>query len=133
MGYLKYTFLAVLGWGCWAIGSKLLSRHFNASSTTFWISFWSIIMLSVIVLVRRSLIVNTHAFWAIPVAIASLIAILSFYKALKTGPTSIVMAVTNMYIVLPVLFGILFLKESLTLTKVIGFLFAAVATVLLSI
>lgn len=133
MGYLKYTFLAVLGWGCWAIGSKLLSRHFNPTSTTFWISFWSIIMLSAVVLFRRNLAVSGHALWAIPVSVASLVAILSFYKALQTGPISIVIAITNMYIVLPVIFGLLFLKEPLSATRILGFLFAAVATVLLSI
>ncbi len=133
MSYLKYTFLAVVGWSLWAIGSKLLSRHFTPTNTSFWISFWSIIMLSVIVLTRRSLTLTNQVFWAIPVSFASLIAILAFYKALQTGPISIVIAITNMYIVLPVVFGIIFLKEPLSVTKIVGFAFAAAATILLSL
>jgi uncharacterized membrane protein len=133
MGYLKYTFLALFGWGFWAIGSKLLTRHFNATSMTFWTSLSSIIILSAFILIRKNLIVSNHIVWAIPVSITSLIAILSFYKALSTGPSSVVISITNMYLVFPIIFGIVFLKEAVTMTKAIGFALAVLATLFLSI
>jgi len=133
MGYLKYTFLALFGWGFWAIGSKLLTRHFNATSMTFWTSLSSIIILSAFVLIRKNLIVSNHIIWAIPVSVMSLIAILSFYKALSAGPSSVVISITNMYLVFPIIFGIVFLKEAVTLTKAIGFALAILATLFLSI
>jgi uncharacterized membrane protein len=133
MGYLKYTFLALFGWGFWAIGSKLLTRHFNATSMTFWTSLSSIIILSAFILIRKNLIVSNHIVWAIPVSITSLIAILSFYKALSTGPSSVVISITNMYLVFPIIFGIVFLKEAVTITKAIGFALAVLATLFLSI
>jgi uncharacterized membrane protein len=133
MGYLKYTFLALFGWGFWAIGSKLLTRHFNATSMTFWTSLSSIVILSAFVLIRKNLIVSNHIIWAIPVSVMSLTAILSFYKALSTGPSSVVISVTNMYLVFPMIFGIVFLKESVTLTKIIGFILAVLATLFLSV
>jgi uncharacterized membrane protein len=133
MGYLKYTFLALFGWGFWAIGSKLLTRYFNATSMTFWTSLSSIIILSAFVLIRKNLTVSNHIIWAIPVSIMSLVAILSFYKALSTGPSSVVISITNMYLVFPIIFGIVFLKEAVTLTKAIGFTLAVLATFFLSL
>lgn len=133
MGYIKYAFVALIGWGFWAIGSKLLTRHLNTVSVTFWISFWSIVFLSIFLLFRRNLIVNTHAVYAAPIGLISLIAILGFYKALKIGPSSVVLPLTNLYLVIPVLFGVIVLKESVTLTRVLGIIFAVVATILLTL
>lgn len=133
MGYIKYAFVALIGWGFWAIGSKLLTRHLNTVSVTFWISFWSIVFLSIFLLFRKNLMFNTQALYAVPVGLISLIAILGFYKALKIGPSSVVLPLTNLYLVLPVLFGFIVLKESVTLTRVLGIIFAILATILLTL
>lgn len=133
MEYTKYAFIALVGWGFWAIGSKLLTRYFNTLSTTFWISFWSILCLSIFLLFRKNLIVSRHAFYALPVGLVSLLAIVAFYKALKMGPSTVVLPLTNMYLILPVLFGFIVLKEPVTLPRVLGIILAIVATVLLSL
>ncbi|MGB7054052.1 MAG: EamA family transporter [bacterium] len=133
MGYVKYAFIALVGWGFWAIGSKLLTRYFNTLSTTFWISFWSIIFLTFFILFRRTLMVNKYVIYTIPIGLVSLIAIIAFYKALSMGPSSVVLPLTNMYVILPVLFGFIALKEPVTLPRVLGIIFAVLATVLLTL
>ena len=133
MDYVKYAFIALIGWGFWAIGSKLLTRYFNTMSTTFWISFWSIVFLTLFMVFRRNLMFNKYAFYAIPVGLVSLVAIIAFYKALKIGPSSVVLPLTNLYVILPVIFGFVVLKEPVTPVRIIGIFLAIVAAVLLSL
>jgi transporter family protein len=133
VGYIKYSIIALIGWGIWAIGTKLLTRSLNVTSTTFWVSFWSILILLVFIAIKRNLIIDHHAFYALPVGLASLIAILAFYKALKIGPSTVVLPLTNLYVILPVLFGFIILREAITLTRMIGIGLAIAATILLSL
>ncbi|MDH4210422.1 MAG: EamA family transporter [candidate division WOR-3 bacterium] len=133
MDHVKYAFIALIGWGFWAIGSKLLTRYFNTLSTTFWISFWSIVFLTLVILFRKNLIFNKYVFYSIPVGIISLVAIISFYKALKIGPSSVVLPLTNLYVILPVLFGFIVLREPVTLVRIAGIVMAILAAVLLSL
>jgi len=133
MGYVKYTFIALIGWGFWAIGSKIMTHNFNTSSTAFWISLWGIIFLSIYLGFHRDLMVNRHVLYAIPIGLVSLVAILSFYKALKIGPVSVVVPLTNMYVIFPVLYGFIFLKETITTMRVFGIIFAILATIFLSL
>lgn len=133
MTYMKYAAIALVGWGFWAIGSKMLTRYFNAASTTFWISLWSILFIIIYVGFTRTLTYSKYAFYAIPVGIVSFIAILAFYKALQVGPSSVVVPFTNMYVLFPVLFGFIVLKEAITIPRVLGIICAVVATILLSL
>uniref|UniRef100_A0A7V0Z5A3 EamA domain-containing protein n=1 Tax=candidate division WOR-3 bacterium TaxID=2052148 RepID=A0A7V0Z5A3_UNCW3 len=133
MDYIKYAYIALLGWGFWAIGSKIISQHLNTVSTSFWISIWSIIfLLFYIIFFRDSLQFNNHSLYAIPVGFVSLIAILAFYHALKTGPASVVIPLTNLYVLFPVVFGFIILKEPITVNRILGIAFAIVASILLS-
>ncbi|MGB3340128.1 MAG: EamA family transporter [bacterium] len=133
MEYVKYTFIALIGWGFWAIGSKMMTRYFNTSSTSFWISISGIIFLSIYLIFRRDLMVSKQILYAVPVGIVSMIAILGFYKALKIGPASVVVPLTNMYVIFPVLYGFVFLKETISTTRVLGIIFAVLATIFLSL
>jgi transporter family protein len=133
MEYVKYTFIALIGWGFWAIGSKMMTRYFNTSSTSFWISISGIIFLSIYLIFRRDLMINRQILYAVPVGLVSMIAILAFYKALKIGPASVVVPLTNMYVIFPVLYGFVFLKETISTTRVLGIIFAVLATIFLSL
>lgn len=77
--------------------------------------------------------VNKYVIYTIPIGLVSLIAIIAFYKALSMGPSSVVLPLTNMYVILPVLFGFIVLKEPVTLPRVLGIIFAVLATVLLTL
>jgi uncharacterized membrane protein len=133
MAYMKFAFIALVGWGLWAIGSKIMTRYFNTASTTFWLSFFTIMFLSIYLVFRRNLMINTHVFIALPIGLISMVAMLSLYHALKIGPVSVVMPIANMYIIFPILFGFIFLKEAITVPRVLGIVCAVLATILLSL
>ncbi len=82
---------------------------------------------------RKNLMFNKYVFYSIPVGIISLVAIISFYKALKIGPSSVVLPLTNLYVILPVLFGFIVLREPVTLIRIVGIIMAILAAVLLSL
>lgn len=77
--------------------------------------------------------VNTYVLYTIPIGFITIIAMLAFYKALKIGPVSVVIPLTNMYLIFPILFGFLVLREPITVPRVLGIVFALVATLLLSL
>ncbi|UCF70622.1 MAG: EamA family transporter [candidate division WOR-3 bacterium] len=133
MEYVRYTFIALVGWGLWAIGSKILTRYFNTMSTAFWVSFWSMVFLTIFLLFRRNLMLNRYVIYSIPIGLVSLAAIVAFYKALKIGPSSVVLPLTNMYVILPVLFGFIVLKEPVTVPRILGIVFAILAAIFLTI
>ena len=133
MDYMKFAFIALIGWGFWALGSKIVTRHFNTASTSFWISLWAMVFLSIYVIFRRNLMINKYVFYTIPIGFVSLFAILGFYKALKIGPASVVVPLTNLYVLFPVLYGFIILKEAITVTRILGIVFAVLATVFLSL
>jgi transporter family protein len=82
---------------------------------------------------RRNLMFNKYVFYAIPVGLVSLVAIIAFYKALKIGPSSVVLPLTNLYVILPVIFGFVVLKEPVTPIRLVGIVLAVLAAVLLSL
>jgi len=131
--HIKYAYIALIGWGFWAIGSKIMTRYFNTLSTSFWISFWAMLFLVPLILLRRNLMINKYVVYAIPVSLVSLVAILAFYKALKIGPSSVVLPLTNLYVILPVLFGFIVLKEPVTIPRILGIIFAILAAVFLTL
>lgn len=133
MDYVRYAYIALLGWGLWAIGSKILSKHLNTISITFWISFWSFIFLVLFIIIfKKNLQGDHHSLYTLPVGFVSLIAVIAFYRALTTGPASVVIPLANLYVLFPVVYGFIILKEPITLTRMLGILFALIASILLS-
>lgn len=76
---------------------------------------------------------SRYVFYAIPVGLVSLAAIVAFYKALKIGPSSVVLPLTNMYVILPVVYGFIVLRESITVPRILGIIFAILAAVFLTL
>jgi transporter family protein len=133
MDHIKYAYVALVGWGIWAIGSKWLSQHLNTTSVSFWISFWSLFFLSIFIIFKKNLAFNNYSLYAIPIGIVSLVAIIAFYRALRTGPASVVIPLTNLYLIFPVIFGFVFLKEAITVPRIAGIVCAIAASILLSL
>jgi len=133
MHYLKYACITLVAWGAWAIGSKIMARHLNAASTSFWISLFSLVFMIIYLFMRRNLMINRYLFYGAPVGFFVLIAMLAFYEALRTGPASVVLPFTNLYVLFPVLYGFIILQEAITITRILGIVCAVMATVLLAL
>ena len=61
------------------------------------------------------------------------VSVFSFFHALSLGPVSVVAPIFGLFILTSSLVGVVFLGESLTVQRVAGMAFAAVAIVLLSL
>ena len=133
MHYLKYALITLIAWGVWAIGGKIMARQLNAVSTTFWITLSSLFFLIVFLLIRRNLMINKYIFYGIPIGFVIVIAMLAFYEALRTGPASVVLPFTNLYVLFPVLYGFIVLQEAITIPRILGIVCAVIASVLLSL
>jgi transporter family protein len=133
MQYIKYACITLVAWGAWAVGSKIMARNLNAASTSFWISIFSLFFMIVYLLIRKNLMINKYVFYGIPVGFLVLVGMLAFYEALRTGPASVVLPFTNLYVLFPVLYGFVMLHEAITVTRIIGIACAILATVLLSL
>lgn len=59
-------------------------------------------------------------------------AVVGYFRALSTGPVSVVVPVFGMFLVVGALLGIVFLGEAFTVKKGLGIVLAAIAVVLLA-
>jgi transporter family protein len=55
-----------------------------------------------------------------------------YYTAISRGPLSVVIPIFNMNLIIPALLGFFFLDEPLTVSKVLGLVFASLAVVFLT-
>jgi transporter family protein len=73
---------------------------------------------------------------AVPMYVAGVllaVGILAYYRALSTGPVSVVVPIFGMFIVTSSIVGFAFLEESITARKLAGIGFAALAVYLTSV
>jgi transporter family protein len=55
-----------------------------------------------------------------------------YYTAIARGPLSVVIPIFNMNLIIPAVLGFLFLNEPMTVSKVLGLIFASLAVVFLT-
>ena len=55
-----------------------------------------------------------------------------YYTAMARGPLSVVIPLFNMNLIIPAILGFVFLNEAITITKILGLVFACLAVVLLT-
>jgi transporter family protein len=133
-GWLWYALLALFLWGFWGFFSKVAAASLPS---------WAIFLVELLVyLVVGGLIwglLRTPVTWTLPgtaaAAAAGLcggFALFFFFKALVTGPATVVVPLTSLYPVITVILGVVFLQESLNVRQVVGIILAIVAVWLLS-
>jgi transporter family protein len=132
MNYIHYSLIALIGWGLWGFGVKLSTRYLPAYANVFFTSAVSLVILAGIVSINRGFVWNRYVWLTVPVAVLGTIALVAFYRALETGPASVVIPLTGIYIVLPAILGFVFLQEKMTWTKVTGIILAILAIIFLS-
>lgn len=131
MGYIGYSLVTLILWGLWGFGSKLVAEHFSPVSAALWPSLAATLSILSYGVASQSLEWNRYGFLALGIGVISAMAIITFYRALKLGPVSVVIPLTSLYLVIPVILGIVFLNESITPSKAVGVVMAALAIWLL--
>ncbi|GGL60587.1 EamA family transporter [Halocalculus aciditolerans] len=136
MDYLKWALVALAGYTFVAPLMKIATGPGGIPSTVAALVANAILVLGTIgvVLYTGLPVVDYLTHPRIPYVAAAgvclTVGILAYYKALSTGPVSIVVPVFGMFLVTSSLAGILFLGDDLTLRKSAGVLFAIAAVYL---
>lgn len=129
-------FFIIISWGLWGFFSKLAIQKIG-----FQASLWNAIALLLIVV--TFLVISNQLFpikndfqgiiFAICAGIFSGIASILFYVILGKKPVGALVAVTALYPLITLILSMLFLRESLTFSKAIGFVLAIGALMLINL
>lgn len=133
MDYRIYCLIALLGWGLWGFGAKMLLKNMNPKLVIFFATISPLIFIAIYTFTTTQVRFNRFAIYALLVGLISGIATVAFYLALAKGPASVVIPFTGLYFLIPAVLGFIFLKEPLNLTHIIGIILAAIAIILFSI
>jgi uncharacterized membrane protein len=134
--HVVYSLMAAGLWGFWAVFAKLSAdRIGHHASALIYSTFAFLTVLGIFVASGQSLRNAGISGSALAVVAGVLggLALASFQKAMSTGPLGTSVSLTALYPAIPVLFGLLFLSEQLSVTKTVGILLAIAAGVLLSV
>jgi len=133
----SYAILALLGWGIGSFIAKLATNRIGTRSFFFDLLGYAVTAaIFSIVMFKPTYIYSTEkvgAFLGFIAGATGAFGGIAFYYLLTKKDASMAVPLTALYPALTVLLAILFLRESITLTKVLGILFSLVAIFLLSL
>jgi len=131
-----YSMLAVLGWGGWAVLSKLASSEIPAESMQFLFTVGTL-PVAVALLVARKFKVEPSArgiTYSVANGVVSAIGILALFAAFRSGGnTRVITVTTSLYPVITVALALLILRERLTRIQALGLTLAAATIVIFSL
>jgi len=131
-----YSVLAILGWGAWAVLSKLASSEFPAQSLQFLFTVGTV-PVAVALLMARNFKVEPSAKgigFSVANGVVSAIGTLALFAAFRSGGnTGVISVATSLYPVITVVLAILILGERLTRLQALGLALAAAAIVIFSL
>jgi uncharacterized membrane protein len=130
--YRLLSVFALLCWGAWGFIVKVVSPKTTPESTAFWSTLFGMLPVAAYAFARGS------SRWAKPhplilvSGVAAGLATVFFYIAIRKGPASVVVPLSGMYILIPALLGFVVLKETVTVSHVIGLACAGLAVFFLT-
>jgi len=130
-----YSVLAVLGWGGWAILSKLASSEIPAEPLQFLFTIGTV-PVAIALLIARKFSVEPSAsgiFFSVANGVASAVGTLALFAAFRSGGnTGVISVATSLYPLITVVLAILILRERLTRIQALGLALAVAAIVIFS-
>ncbi|MBI4531265.1 MAG: EamA family transporter [Candidatus Latescibacteria bacterium] len=131
MSPLVYTLICILMWGIAVFVMKLAGTRLDPVTTVVFNMFGYVIMGSFLLPHASFTLTRAHVLAVVigPLFIAGNMA---FYKLSQANDISTIAPLTALNVVIPIILGILFLGEPLTLRKGLGILLAVGAIYLLS-
>lgn len=134
--HIMYSLAATVLWGIWAILAKLASIRIGHWPSVLVYTLFSTATVTILFLSTSQSLRNSGAHGILFAGVSGIVgglAIVFFQKAVSCGPVSTSTALTALYPVLAVIFGVFFLKENLSTINTIGVFLAIAAGVLISI
>lgn len=132
---LSFALVSILLWGLWGFLGKLAVQRIGLQAS-FWNALILILPITIYLLITKQLFPLKIEFWGISLALlaglASGLASVLFYIFLRKNPAGMLVALTALYPLVTIILSVIFLKEPLTVTKIIGFILALAALFLLT-
>ena len=134
MGWVGWSIVALICWGAWAVLNKLALRSLDWRHLL--VASWLIYTGTVAVLLAARLdpraLVSRDGLLAVAAALTGLVAVTSFYLALRSGPVATVTPLSSLYPAVAVVLAVLLLRESPSPLQWAGVALAIVAGILLT-
>ncbi|MGQ9707840.1 MAG: EamA family transporter [bacterium] len=130
--YRILSLLTLFLWGIWGFMTKVLTKNNPAETIAFWSTLASILPIIIYTITAGTMQWVRSSPLALVSGLAAGMATVFFYQSLKGGPTSVVLPLTGMYIIIPAILGYLILKEPVSIKHIFGLGFAILAVILLS-
>ena len=134
--HIMYSLIATVLWGIWAVLVKISSTRMGHWPSIFIYTMFSVITVVILFFSLGQNFKQVETSGAIVAAVAGILgglALVFFQKAVSCGPVSTSTAISALYPVFAVVFGVFFLKENLSTLNTIGIFLALVAGVLISL
>ncbi len=134
MGWVGWSVVALVCWGVWAVLNKLALRSLDWGHLL--VASWLIYTGAVVVLLAARVdpraLVSRDGLIAVAAALTSLVAVTSFYLALRSGPVATVTPLSSLYPAVAAVLAVLVLRESPSPLQWAGVALAIVAGILLT-
>lgn len=134
--HITFSLVATVLWGFWAILVKMSSTRIGHWPSIMVYTLFSLFTVAVLFLALGQTLRNADTTGMLIAALAGVLgglALIFFQKAVSCGPVSTSTALSALYPVLAVVFGVFVLKEQPSTTNLIGILLAIAGGVLISI
>jgi len=134
VGWVGWSVVALVCWGVWAVLNKLALRSLDWGHLL--VASWLIYTGAVVVLLAARVdpraLVSRDGLIAVAAALTSLVAVTSFYLALRSGPVATVTPLSSLYPAVAAVLAVLVLRESPSPVQWAGVALAIVAGILLT-
>jgi uncharacterized membrane protein len=134
--HITFSLVATVLWGFWAILVKVSSTRIGHWPSIMVYTLFSLFTVAVLFLSLGQTLRNADTTGMLIAALAGVLgglALIFFQKAVSCGPVSTSTALSALYPILAVVFGVFVLKEQPSTTNLIGILLAIAGGVLISI
>jgi transporter family protein len=124
--------LSIAAWGLWGFLGKIALERIGWGPAFALLALSDLLFLLAIKPQSFLLQFNGNYLIGTAMAVAGTLGGIFFYKALETGPATVVIPGTALYIVIAAVLALIFLGEALTWNRVMGLAFGVAAIYLLS-
>lgn len=134
--HIVYSLGATVLWGMWAVLVKISSTKLGHWPSVLVYTIFSLGTVAVLFFSLGQTLKNVNISGFLIAALAGILgglALVLFQKAVSCGPVSTSTALTALYPVFAIIFGVFFLKENLSTLNVIGVFLAIAAGIMISI
>ncbi|ESP87552.1 EamA family transporter [Candidatus Halobonum tyrrellensis] len=124
MNYLGWALVALVGYSVFTPLASVATNHLPSNVVALGANTMLAVTALAVTLVRGDDVVGgltgEYAVYVAGAGVALSVGILAYYRALATGPVSVVTPVYGSFLVFSSLLSVAFLDESLSATKVVG-------------